>query len=136
MFLSNVAIVFKLMRAKCESNSTESTSQALAKSATRGTAMVVTVTVTFLLLTAPTTVEYTHTLSSTVRLSTNPMFNVLRFFTQFLNHSINGVLYIIVGTRFRNELLKVFQRRERSEDIPSPHSSINTSLTGISGTRA
>ena len=36
MFVSNVAIVFKLMRAKCESNSTESTSQALAKSATKG----------------------------------------------------------------------------------------------------
>ena len=136
MFLSNVAIILKLMRAKCERNSTESTSQALAKSATRGTAMVITVSVTFLLLTAPTTVEYTHTLSSTVRLSRNPVYNVLRFFTQFLNHSINGVLYIIVETRFRDELLKMFQRRERSEDIPSPHSSTNVSLTTISGTIA
>ena len=99
MFLSNIAIILKLMRAKCERNSTESTSQVLAKSATRGTAMVVTVSVMFLLLTAPTTVEYTHTLSSTVRLSSNPVYNVLRFFTQFLNHSINGVLYIIVRTR-------------------------------------
>ena len=129
MFLSTFAIVFKFMRAKCESNSTESTSQALAKSATRGTAMVVTVSVTFLILTAPTAVEYAHTLSHAVRLGTNPAYNVFRYLTQYLNHSINGVLYIIVGTRFRNELLKMFRQKERSEEVPTPHSSINTSLT-------
>ena len=38
MFLTNFAIVFKFMRAKCKSNSTESTNQALSKSSTRGTA--------------------------------------------------------------------------------------------------
>ena len=57
MFITNFAIVFKFMRAKCKSSSTESTNQALAKSATRGTAMVITVSVTFLLLTAPTGVH-------------------------------------------------------------------------------
>ena len=59
MFITNLAIVLKFMKAKCQSlssNSTESTSQALVKSATRGTAMVVTVSVTFLLLTAPISV--------------------------------------------------------------------------------
>ena len=53
MLTTNIAIVFKFMRAKFKSNSTESTNQALAKTATRGTAMVVIVYVTFLLLTAP-----------------------------------------------------------------------------------
>ena len=58
MFLTNFAIGFKFMRAKCIStNSTKSTSQAVAKSATRGTAMVVTVSVTFLILTAPSAVH-------------------------------------------------------------------------------
>ena len=52
MFITNFAIVFKFMRAKCTRNSTESTNQALVKSATRGTAMVVTVSVTFIILTA------------------------------------------------------------------------------------
>ena len=48
MFMTNFAIVFKFMTAKCKStNETESTNQALAKSATRGTAMVVTVSITF-----------------------------------------------------------------------------------------
>ena len=42
MLLTNVAIVFKFMTFKFNSNFTESTNQALAKSTTRGTAMVVT----------------------------------------------------------------------------------------------
>ena len=54
MIVVNFAIAFKFMRAKCKRYFTESTNQALSKSATRGTAMVVTVSVTFLLLTAPT----------------------------------------------------------------------------------
>ena len=58
MSVTNFAIVFKFIRAKCKRNSsTQSTEQALAKSATRGTAMVVTVSVTFLLLTAPAAVD-------------------------------------------------------------------------------
>ena len=36
IFITNFVIVFKFMRAKCKSNSTESTNQALAKFATRG----------------------------------------------------------------------------------------------------
>ena len=131
MFVSNVAIVFKFVEAKCISKSTESTNQALAKSATRGTAMVVTVSVTFLLLTAPTAVEYAHTLSHAVRLGSNPVYNVFRYLTQYLNHSINGVLYIIVGTRFRNELLSIFRRKERSENVSNSHSPINMSLTAV-----
>ena len=54
MFVTNFAIVLRFLGAKCkssQSNSTESTNQALAKSA-----MVVTVSVTFLLLTSPTAV--------------------------------------------------------------------------------
>ena len=61
MFITNFAIVFKFMRAKCENsqcNSSQSTNQALVKVATKGTAMVVTVSVTFILLTAPTAVSY------------------------------------------------------------------------------
>ena len=52
MLITNLAIVFKFMRAKCnQNNSSESTEQALAKSATRGTSMVITVSITFLFLT-------------------------------------------------------------------------------------
>ena len=130
MFMTNFTIVFKFMAAKCKSNSTESTNQALSKAATRGTAMVVTVSVTFLLLTAPTGVAYGQ--SFIIRLEDVPSYRVFMNLTQYLNHSINGVLYIIVGSRFRNELLKILCRNERPETIRNSHSVNNTSLSNIS----
>ena len=60
MFLVNFAIIAKFMKAKCQNifpNSTESTSQALNKYATKGTALVVTVSVTFIILTAPVSID-------------------------------------------------------------------------------
>ena len=129
MFITNFAIVFKFMSAKCKSNSTESTNQALAKSATRGTAMVVTVPVTFLILTAPTAVD--QALFHLIHLGSNPMYQLFMNFTQYLNHSINGLLYCIVGSKFRNELLKILCRKK----TPDGSSNRNISVTTISGTR-
>ena len=134
MLITNFAIVFKFMRAKCiENNSPESTNQALVKSATRGTVMVVTVSVTFLLLTTPTAMDMTH--SSQTRLSNNPLYRAFMNLTQYLNHSINGVLDIIVGSRFRKELLKIFSRKERPEGLSCSHSVKNISLSDTSGNK-
>ena len=83
--------------------STESTNQALAKSATRGTAMVVTISVTFLILTLPIALNNAHGF----RLHFSPVYQAFMNLTQYLNHSINGVLYCIVGSRFRQEFLKI-----------------------------
>ena len=131
IFMTNFAIVFKFMRAKCKSNSTESTSQALGKSATRGTAMVVTVSVTFLLLTSPTALN--EALLYVNNLSRHPVYRLFMNLTQYLNHSINCVLCCIVGSRFRKEFLKMICKKERSEGIAT---SINdTSLTNFSGSR-
>ena len=130
MFLINFAIAFRFMRAKCnQRNSTESTNQSLVKSATRGTAMVVTVSITFLLLTAPTGV------GDVLGLPSIPLYRAFMNLTQYLNHSIDGVLYCIVGSRFRRELLNLFIRKERCQDISASHSVNTTSLTSISGGR-
>ena len=134
MLTTNLAIVFKFMRAKCnQNNSSESTEQALSKSATRGTSMVVTVSVTFLILTAPTAVN--TVLWSRIRLSDYLLYRAFMNLTQYLNHSIIGVLYIIVGSRFRKELLKIFSRKERPEGLSFSHSVKTTSLSSISGSR-
>ena len=124
---TNLAIAFKFMRAKCksnQSNSTESTNQALAKSATMGTAMVVTVSVTFLFLTAPTAV-----VAASYRLylitSNLPLLRAFMNLTQYLNHSINGILYCVVGSRFREEILKVICR-SRKETTENSNSIIKT----------
>ena len=127
ILLTNFAIALRFMRAKCrniQSNCTESTSQALSKSATRGTAMVVTVSVTFLILTAPTAVHLTINPLG-IRF---PLYLAFMNLTQYLNNSINGVLYIIVGSKFRKELIELFHRKKgpgaRRLPIQSPASPI------------
>ena len=130
MFITNFAIVFKFMTTKCESNSTESTNQALAKSATRGTAMVVTVSVTFLILTTPTAINMTQSIET--QLANNSLYRAFMNLTQYLNHSINGVLYVIVGTKFRSKLLKlIFRRKERTQS-PSSSQTSHISRSGLS----
>ena len=118
MLITNFAIVFIFLKAKCKSNNlTESTNQALAKSATRGTAMVVTVSLTFLLLTALVGVD--NALSSIVVLEEKPLFEAFSNATQYLNHSINGVLYCVVGSRFRKELFQLFVRKQTTDSSSS-----------------
>ena len=113
MLITNVAMVFKFMSAKCKTNkSAEMTKQALAKAATRGTAMVVIVSVTFLLLNTP---EGLRNAVPSLALEEIPWYRVFMNFTSYLNHSINGVLYCIVGTRFRQELSKIFVRKKISQ---------------------
>ena len=115
MFITNIAIVFKFMTAKCKSNNeTESTDQALAKSATSGTAMVVIVSVTFLVLNTP---EGLRNAVPSLALEEIPWYRVFMNFTSYLNHSINGVLYCIVGTRFRTELSKIFCRQNSVNSV-------------------
>ena len=133
MFVANFAIVFKFLKAKCKSNCTESTNQALVKAATRGTMMVVTVSVTFLILTAPTAVD--QAVLHVIHLASDPMYQLFMNVTQYLNHSINGLLYCLVGSRFRNEFLKILCRKKRTVESSASYSVGNTSVTTISGTR-
>ena len=74
--------------------------------------MVVIVSVTFLLLNTP---EGLRNAFPRLALEEIPWYRVFMNFTSYLNHSINGVLYCIVGTRFRLELSKIFVRKKISE---------------------
>ena len=130
MFITNFVIVVKFMTAKCKTDSTESTNQALAKSATRGTAMVVTVSVTFLLLTLPTAVN--QVLLHIIQPANNPLYRAFMNLKQYLNHSINGVLYCIVGSRFRMEVLKTLCRKKRTDKTSTSYSINNTSQVSVS----
>ena len=118
MFITNFAICLKLMKAKWnQNNSSQSTHQALAKSAARGTVMVVTVSVTFLILTAPTAV-YAAVIHY-FRLNDVPFYRDFMNLMQYLNHSINGVLYCFVGLKFRMELVKIFNRKQKRQNSPN-----------------
>ena len=136
IFMTNSAIAFKFMAAKCQrnqGNSTESTNQALAEAATRGTAMVITVSVTFLLLTAPTAVNMTYGIFT--QPANNPIYRAFMNVTQYLNHSINGILYCVVGRKFRSEFLKLICRKQKSEGTSTSCSPNNANVATISGSR-
>ena len=109
MTITNCAIMYKFLRAKFQSrrDGTESTNQALSKSAVRGCLMLVTVSVTFVILTGPGSLVYSIThyphpiTEAVIRIVTN------------LNHAINGILYCIVGSRFRKEVLDIVCCRKK-----------------------
>ena len=102
MGLTNVAIIYKFIKAKLAvKRGTESTNQALSKTAMRGTAILITVSVTFVILTGPISIFYT-----VVKDYTHPIFLVALHLPKTLNHGINGLMYCIVGSRFRRELIE------------------------------
>ena len=117
MILANFAIIYKFMVAKCRNRNgnTESTNQALSKSATRGTTMLLTISFTFIILTGPIVL-----LNSIWPEEDYPdLAFKITITLQYLNHGINGILYCCSGSRFRNELKKLF-RSDRSDSNLNP----------------
>ena len=112
MIFANFAIIYKFLMAKFRSRygNTESTNQALSKSATRGTAMLLTISFSFMILTGPIVL-----LNSIWPEEDYPELAFkISIILQYLNHAINGFLYCLSGSRFRNELKKMlaFQKRD------------------------
>ena len=108
MFLVNSAIIYKFIKAKREStqaSTSESTSQALSKYALRGTAMVLIVSIMFIVFTTPVAIDQIIGR----KLTRYPLYYVFMISMQYMNHSINGFLYCIVGTKFRQELCKLLK---------------------------
>ena len=67
--------------------------------------MVVTVSVTFIILTSPVAIDQVMGR----KLTPYPLYYAFMTSMQYLNYSINGILYCIVGTKFREELLYIFK---------------------------
>ena len=101
MVLANAAIISKLMFIKFRGIS--HTNESVSKSSTRGSIMVVTVSMAFLILTFPRAVDS----AIKFKFSSLPFGGISMLTMQYLNHSINGMLYCIFGQKFRNELWKV-----------------------------
>ena len=101
MGLTNIAIIYKFIQAKMASKhgGTESTNQALSNAAMRGTTILITVTTTFIILTGPANIV------SVITLNIHPLIKPFLYISVALNHTINGFLYCIVGSKFRKELI-------------------------------
>ena len=92
MLLANTAIIYKLMYIKYKGIS--HTNQSVSKSSTRGSVMVVTVSLSFLILTTPRALD-----SVKFHISVNPFAGLFVITMQYSNHSINGILYCIFGSK-------------------------------------
>ena len=129
MVLTNGAIIYKFMQASCarDQGGTESTNQALSKSANKGTTTLITVSLTFLILTAPV-VFY-----GMIVTEENVIVEAIVILMRYTNNSINAVLYCISGSRFRNELMKTFPFRlcRKDTNLRSGSQSVS-SLSGNS----
>ena len=83
--------------------------------------MVVIVSVTFLILTAPTAAF--QAIPQVGKRGNNPLYSMLMDLGQFLSHSINFVLYTVVESRFRKEFLKLIFRKKSFDGTSCSRSS-------------
>ena len=116
MIITNAAIIYKLMSLKIKETKGGSNpaGQAISKSATKGTAMLIIDSVMFVVLTGPMAI------ASILDNLNVPWVQVPSYNMQYMNHCINGVLYCIVGSKFRRELFKILPccKRSRVENQP------------------
>ena len=104
MVISSIAIASRFIYLKRNmENGLESTNIAVNKSAIRGTSTLLLLSITFIILTGPVSIYPAITNAS------NPIAMTVFILVQYLNHAINAVLYCIVGSRFRTELLKTIK---------------------------
>ena len=124
---ANIAIIYKFIKAKLATNrsGTGSTSQAMSSAAMRGTAILISVSVAFLVLTTPPMIMWAVTFRP-------PRILVgATFLMQCTNHSINSVLYCVVGTKLRKEMLdRLCWFRQRNVDKSDV--SLATKTTSVS----
>ena len=110
MGFTNIAIIYKFVKAKLASKhgGTESTNQSLSNAAMRGTAILITVTMAFIVLTGPCQVAFAITIHI------HPLLLPFLYICVALNLSINGLLYCVVGSKFKKELIDTLCCNRRS----------------------
>ena len=105
-----------------------SVNQAMSKSAVKGSTMLLTVSFAFIILTGPISIAYSMMADPPI------MVYGITVILQYLNHSINGVLYCITGSRFRHELMKIFccYGNETNQSTVYSMSHVSTSSVSVS----
>ena len=135
ILIANFLIILKFMIAKCKNRhgGTQSVNQALSKSAVKSTAMLLTVSFAFAILTGPIAIGKTL-------MGDHPHVMVygVTIILQYLNHSTDGLLYCISQSRFRHELMDLFhccRNKSVTRNVTNTNSSyINSTSSPISVT--
>ena len=105
---------------------TESINQALSSAAMKGTAILITVTMTFIILTGPANIVFSITTD------THPLLSPFLYLAMALNHGINGFLYTIVGSKFRKELIAILCCNKRQNQDTERGRSRSTQISTVS----
>ena len=104
MILSSISISVRFILLKREiTKGVGSTGLVVNKSAIRGTSTLLLLSITFIILTGPVSVYPAIT-----KAPDQIVFTAL-ILVQYLNHAVNAVLYCVVGSRFRTELMKTIK---------------------------
>ena len=115
MIIVNFAIIYKFTAARWRNSygTSSSTDQAMSKSAVRGTAMLLTVSFVFIILTGPSAVMEA--------IFEIPPPLIMAIFTplQNLNNAINSVLHCVSGSRFREELTNTVVKKRLESNSQS-----------------
>ena len=106
MIIFNLAIVVKLCRTKSEMGATGKTASKIAK---QGTIMLLAVTCVFILLVAPTNIYWHSSGSIENAFLKNPLSFVITTLLQASNHSINSLIYMLSGSKYRENVRKVLK---------------------------
>ena len=121
MVLSSIAIGIRFILLKSKmGNDLESTHIAVNKSAIRGTSTLLLLSITFIILTGPVSI-YPATTNEP-----NKIVYTAVILIQYLNHGINAVLYCIVGSRFRTELMKTIKCCKKTVNSPRTNRTTST----------
>ena len=128
MFTANCFIILKFVKAKLNSSSNigrKSVNQALNKSTVKCSVMLLTVSFAFIFLTTPICIY--------ISVGGLPrMVHSVATILHHLNHGINGVLYCITGSRFRQELKNLFSCNRTKRNMTG--SVINTVTSQVRST--
>ncbi len=102
IFFFNLTIIFKLLHSKFRSKQSNQTS-AMSKTAMSTTLMLLSVSITFTILTSPAAIGYLIFLD----FSTMPeVLYHISIYLYYVNHSCNALMYTMLSPRFRREIKK------------------------------
>ena len=111
MCLVNSAIIYKLVRDRNKIHPLSN--QSVHKAAKQVTLMLVTISITFIFLTIPVSIAFN------LYDFPPPLLFVVSGLMSYLNHSINGFFYCIIGSKFRAELFK-FMKCSKCHKVNPP----------------
>ena len=140
IFFFNILIIVKLAQARkgqAEMRNAPKSEQ----SQGQVTAMLLTVSITFFLLTSPYTFFYLciqndlwNFRASAKSYALYSLINTILRLLADLNHCVNFILYVTVGKRFREDIMKPCRRRRQNESNMSGSSTLATSLSSVAMT--